>query len=98
MVSIGGEKIVEKDFKQIVKEYVIITIGLILVAISIHVFMVPNNFVTGGVSGLAIVLRNALSTIPKSYQKVSIFGLNINLSFSLVYQVLCLFLTQYFIY
>lgn len=71
----------QKAIKQTIKEYTIITIGLILVAISIHVFMEPNNFVTGGISGLAIVLRNALSQVPKSYQKISFLGLNINLSF-----------------
>lgn len=69
------------DIKRTFKEYVIITFGLFIVAVSIHVFMEPNSFVTGGVSGLAIVLRNALNSVPERFQKLSIFGLTINLSF-----------------
>ena len=37
------------------KEFVLINLGLILVALGIYLFKVPNNFATGGVSGLAIV-------------------------------------------
>lgn len=39
-----------------VKDYIFITIGLIIVALGIHFFKVPNSFATGGVSGLAIVV------------------------------------------
>lgn len=42
--------------KNKLKEYAIINFGIILVAITIHFFMIPNNFVVGGVSGLAIVI------------------------------------------
>ncbi|MCL1935673.1 MAG: YitT family protein [Defluviitaleaceae bacterium] len=37
-------------------EYLEITIGVILVAIGLEVFYVPHNLVTGGVSGLAIII------------------------------------------
>ncbi|MDF2698647.1 MAG: transporter [Haloplasmataceae bacterium] len=40
------------------KEFLIINFGLFLVALAIHFIMVPNNFVVGGVSGLAIVLHS----------------------------------------
>lgn len=38
-------------------EFLLINLGLILVAAGIHFFKVPNRFATGGVSGLAIVIR-----------------------------------------
>ena len=44
------------------KEYGIITLGIILVAISVEYFFAPNNLAAGGVTGAAIVL-NAL--VPK---------------------------------
>jgi len=69
--------IIKKEYK----DYIYITFGLFIVALEIHLFMVPNNFVTGGVSGLAIVLKNAASYIPNQYQTISLFGQIISLSF-----------------
>lgn len=43
--------------KENLKEYFLITIGIILVAISIEYFFAPNNLAAGGVTGLAIVLN-----------------------------------------
>ncbi|WP_294359770.1 YitT family protein, partial [uncultured Clostridium sp.] len=43
--------------KKNLKEYSLITIGIILVAISIEYFFAPNNLAAGGVTGLAIVLN-----------------------------------------
>lgn len=48
--------------KSKIKEYGIITLGIILVAISVEYFFAPNNLAAGGVTGAAIVL-NAL--VPK---------------------------------
>lgn len=39
-----------------IREYIFITIGLILVAMGVYFFKLPNNFSTGGVSGIAIIL------------------------------------------
>lgn len=39
------------------KSFLLINLGLVLTAAGIHFFKVPNNFATGGVSGLAIVIR-----------------------------------------
>ncbi len=44
--------------KQIFKEYVLITIAVILMDIGIYVFKFPNNFSFGGVSGLAVVVTH----------------------------------------
>lgn len=40
-----------------IREYIFITIGIILVAAGIHFFLVPSNLAVGGVSGLAIVIN-----------------------------------------
>lgn len=40
-----------------IKEYILITIGLIFVAAGIEYFLVPNDLAAGGVSGLAIVVN-----------------------------------------
>lgn len=41
-----------------IEEFLIINFGLFLVAFGIYLFKVPNNFATGGVSGLAIVFSH----------------------------------------
>ncbi|MGE5607479.1 MAG: YitT family protein, partial [Bacteroidota bacterium] len=40
------------------QEFLLINLGLALVAAGIHFFKAPNNFATGGVSGLAIVFHD----------------------------------------
>jgi uncharacterized membrane-anchored protein YitT (DUF2179 family) len=45
------------DIKKEVFDYSIITIGTVLTAIGIVLFLVPYNIVAGGVSGLAIVMN-----------------------------------------
>lgn len=42
------------------REFGMITLGTILVAIGVYFFKFPNNFSTGGVSGLAVLLANFL--------------------------------------
>lgn len=44
--------------KQALKEYIMITIAVILMDIGIYVFKFPNNFSFGGVSGLAVVVTH----------------------------------------
>ena len=43
--------------KIIIKQYVLITIGLSLVAAGFYFFLVPNDLAVGGVSGLAVVIN-----------------------------------------
>lgn len=45
------------DWMAVVKEYLIITLGLVLVAIGIEYFYAPNNLAAGGISGLSIVIN-----------------------------------------
>lgn len=45
------------------KEYLIITLGIILVAISVEYFYAPNNIPAGGVTGAAIVINAVMPNI-----------------------------------
>ena len=52
------------DKKNIIsREFLYINIGLILVALDIHIFKTPNHFALGGTSGIAIVLRHFFNNI-----------------------------------
>ena len=46
--------------KDRIKEYLIITFGVFLVAVGVYFFKFPNNISTGGVTGLAVVLAQVL--------------------------------------
>jgi uncharacterized membrane-anchored protein YitT (DUF2179 family) len=46
------------------KEYLMITIGSILVAAGIYYFLVPSNLAAGGVSGLAMVIGRFAPALP----------------------------------
>ncbi|MCX8130411.1 MAG: YitT family protein [Clostridia bacterium] len=46
------------------KEFILINLGLILVASGIYLFKIPNNFATGGVSGIAIILDSYFPFAP----------------------------------
>jgi len=46
-----------------IREFLLINAGLFLVALGIFLFKAPNNFVTGGVSGLAIITGSYLHGI-----------------------------------
>ena len=45
-----------KLFFKIIARYFIIQIGVILVAVSLQMFLVPNNIIDGGVIGISIIL------------------------------------------
>jgi uncharacterized membrane-anchored protein YitT (DUF2179 family) len=46
--------------KRILKEYGLINLGLVLVAVGIFYFLVPGNLAVGGVSGLSIIINHYL--------------------------------------
>lgn len=46
--------------KKNLMDYIIITIGLIFVAVGVHFFLVPHNLAVGGISGLAMVVNHYL--------------------------------------
>ncbi len=48
------------NIKRVLKDYSLITLGLFFVAIGVYFFKMPNNFSTGGVSGMSILLATTL--------------------------------------
>lgn len=46
------------------KEYGLITFGVILVAVSVQFFLAPNKIAAGGVTGIAIIINNFFPIIP----------------------------------
>ena len=40
------------------KDFILITIGILLVSISVVYFFEPNNIAAGGITGLAIVINH----------------------------------------
>ncbi len=52
--------------KKELKSYLIITAGIIIMASGIYIFKFPNNFSTGGVSGLSTILGEVVPNISKS--------------------------------
>ena len=46
------------------KDYLIITIGAMLVAVSLNFLVMPNNVAAGGVNGMAMVLNYYVPSIP----------------------------------
>ncbi|NLM34644.1 MAG: YitT family protein [Clostridiales bacterium] len=47
-----------------IKVYVKITLGLFLVAMSIKLFLAPNQLTAGGVSGIAIIINHFMPNLP----------------------------------
>ncbi len=44
--------------EKLLKRFIIINIGLIIMAVGLHIFLIPANLAVGGVTGLAIVIKN----------------------------------------
>jgi uncharacterized membrane-anchored protein YitT (DUF2179 family) len=47
---------------RILRDYVMMTIGVICIAVSVDLFLVPNDVVTGGITGMAIILNDLFGT------------------------------------
>lgn len=63
------KKITKQDFWRSVKNILLVVLGTIILSIGTSVFMLPFNLVTGGVSGYAIVISNAVQWIPAEVLK-----------------------------
>ena len=46
------------EVQKIIKEYAILSVGVLLVAIGVHFFKFPNNFSIGGVTGFALLVSS----------------------------------------
>lgn len=53
-----------KRVQQTIKNYILTTIGCLLYAAGVTLFLSPNNFASGGVSGISIIIRNFYDVIP----------------------------------
>ena len=51
---------------KIVRQYTIITLGISMMAVGVYFFKFPNNFVFGGVTGMAAALAAKLTPISAS--------------------------------
>ena len=71
----------DKTIKEIFK-YVYVVIGCFLTAFAFNVFFAPNNIVTGGVSGISIIVKN-------------VFGISTTKFITITYIVLLIF--SYFV-
>jgi len=49
------------------KRYILMIIGVTLLAISYNIFILPNNFVYGGVSGVAIITKRIFNIEPSTF-------------------------------
>ena len=52
-----------KEQKVTLKEWIYITVGILIMTIGIYFFKFPNHFSTGGVTGIAIVLGHYVPSI-----------------------------------
>lgn len=59
---IGGISWRWQDAPRILLEYLIITVGAFLVALAADVFLIPNQVVSGGITGVAIILYYLIGT------------------------------------
>ena len=58
----------KQSLLETIKDYVLLTLGTVLVALSVYFFKFPNHFSTGGVSGLSIILGSVFPDItPGAY-------------------------------
>jgi len=55
---------IEVDIREQIKEYVLSTVGVILTALGLVVFFIPNNIAAGGASGISIILHRLIPLIP----------------------------------
>lgn len=70
----------KKKIKDVVIHWLLLNIGTLLVAVGVYFFKVPNNFATGGVSGISIIFSNLFS----KYAPTIITQANINMAVNVV--------------
>lgn len=60
---------VEEKYK--VRRYLQLIIGILLIATSFNLFLLPNNLVFGGVSGLSIIVKDVIPMNPSDFIMIS---------------------------
>ena len=56
----------QSQWGQLIKEYALMTLGTMIMVLGTYFFKFPNNFSTGGVTGLAVVLSRYFPMISRS--------------------------------
>lgn len=51
---------------KVIREYALLTLGTVVMVLGIYFFKFPNNFSTGGVTGLAVVLSKYLPSVSRA--------------------------------
>ena len=51
---------------QVIKEYALLTLGTVIMVLGIYFFKFPNNFSTGGVTGIAVILSRYFPMISRA--------------------------------
>lgn len=62
------------NLKQTLKEYFLLTVGVLFVVAGVYFFKFPNNFAIGGVTGFAMILSNLLGGAVSSATLVTILN------------------------
>lgn len=52
------------ELKEQLKEYILSTIGVLLTALGLVIFFIPNNIAAGGASGISMILHKFIPAIP----------------------------------
>jgi uncharacterized membrane-anchored protein YitT (DUF2179 family) len=73
-----------KDVKKTIKEYLLCIVGAFFVALGVYFFKFPNNFSTGGVSGISIILGNYFGLASASYIATVINAIMLILGFAMI--------------
>lgn len=50
----------DSKFKTVLKEYFMLTVGTLIVTVGLYVFLIPNSFIMGGVTGISVMLSHVL--------------------------------------
>ncbi len=56
----------QTNLGSLIKEYAMITLGTVIMVLGIYFFKFPNNFSTGGVTGIAVVLARYFPSISRA--------------------------------
>lgn len=63
-----NENIIKSIYKKFrIKRYLYLLVGLFLIAVSFNLFLLPNNIVFGGISGLSIITKKLFNWDPSTF-------------------------------
>lgn len=74
----------KENFKKNIKEYTIITLGYVILAIAIKFFLAPNKIANGGITGVAIIINYFIPKLSVGLLMVILNGALFVLAFSAI--------------